>query len=252
MQNSFTFYSKYYDSIYKSKKNLQEVNHYLKICKKHKIKKIKNIIDIGCGTGEHSFLLAKKAFNILGVDNSNNMLNIALSKKKTFPKKFKINFKKLDFLKHEIKLKNNFDAIFLFFHVFSYFLKNSDIKFFFKQCHRNLVNQGVIILDFWNKESVKKLKLKNTFKKFKLKNKIFYREIKLIKSNKTFVEMKLSILDNKKNYLINEVHKMRYFSKFEIANYAKKYFKLIGSYEHLKLTDISNSNWTGVVVLKKK
>ena len=47
-------------------------------------------------------------------------------------------------------------------------------------------------------------------------------------------------------------HIYYYFSKFEIANYAKEYFKLVGSYEHLKLTNISNSNWTGVVVLKKK
>ena len=45
---------------------------------------------------------------------------------------------------------------------------------------------------------------------------------------------------------------MRYFSKFEIENYAKKYFKVVGSYEYLKLKKISNSNWTGVLVLKKK
>jgi hypothetical protein len=115
-----------------------------------------------------------------------------------------------------------------------------------------LSNDGLVILDFWNKESVEKLKLNNTFRKFQLKKNIFFREIKLLKRNKPIVEMKLSILNDKKKTLLNEVHKMRYFSKFEIENYAKKYFKVVGSYEYLKLKKISNSNWTGVLVLEKK
>lgn len=252
MRNSFTLYSKYYDSLYKNKNYLKEVNHYLKISKKYKSKKIKNIVDIGCGTGVHSFLLAKKSYNLLGIDKSQNMLNIAISKKKKLSKKLKINFKKLDILKQEINFKKKFDAIFLFFHVFSYFLNNKDINFFFKQCHKNLSNNGLIILDFWNKDSVEKLKLNNTFKKFQLKKNIFFREIKLLRKNKSIVEMRLSILNYKKKILFNEVHKMRYFSKFEIENYAKKYFKVVASYEYLKLKKISNSNWTGVLVLEKK
>ena len=126
MRNSFTFYSKYYDSLYKNKNYLKEVNHYLNISKKHKSKKIKNIVDIGCGTGVHSFLLAKKSYNLLGIDKSQNMLNIAVSKKKKISNKLKINFKKLDILKQEVEFEKKFDAIFLFFHVFSYFLSNKD------------------------------------------------------------------------------------------------------------------------------
>jgi len=92
MRNSFTLYSKYYDSLYKNKNYLKEVNHYLKISKKYKSKKIKNIVDIGCGTGVHSFLLAKKSYNLLGIDKSQNMLNIAISKKKKTFKKVKNKF----------------------------------------------------------------------------------------------------------------------------------------------------------------
>jgi len=59
----------------------------------------KNILDLGCGTGRYSILLAKKGANVTAVDFSREMLNIAKNKAKN--QRLKINFKQVD-------LKNNF------------------------------------------------------------------------------------------------------------------------------------------------
>ena len=41
------------------------------------------IIDIGCGTGRHSIELAKRGYNITGIDLSESQLNSAKEKAKT-------------------------------------------------------------------------------------------------------------------------------------------------------------------------
>ena len=39
-----------------------------------------NILSVGCGTGTHELLLAKKDYSILGIDSSKNMIERAKSK----------------------------------------------------------------------------------------------------------------------------------------------------------------------------
>lgn len=70
-----------YDDWYKTKlggfvdeiETIAILNHF-------DITKIKRILDVGCGTGNYSIKLAKKGFEVVGVDISTEMLNIAMEK----------------------------------------------------------------------------------------------------------------------------------------------------------------------------
>ncbi len=49
----------------------------LEIISKHRCK---NIIDLGCGTGSQCRILSQHGFEVVGVDNSKNMIQVAMRK----------------------------------------------------------------------------------------------------------------------------------------------------------------------------
>ncbi len=65
------------------------------------------ILDIGCGTGRHSIELAKRGYNVVGVDLSESMLQRA--KEKAAKKKLQILFEKQDARK--LTYLNQFDLV---------------------------------------------------------------------------------------------------------------------------------------------
>ena len=58
------FYSKYYNLVYKNKNYKSEVNYISRILKSEK-KYIKNILELGSGTGAHAIYLLKKDLILL-------------------------------------------------------------------------------------------------------------------------------------------------------------------------------------------
>ena len=78
--NVFKNYANYYDDIYTDKDYKQESDFLLSIIEKYSSISVKDILSLGCGTGTYETILAKKGFNILGIDNSKEMLNIAKEK----------------------------------------------------------------------------------------------------------------------------------------------------------------------------
>ena len=69
-------YSLLYDLIYSKKDYKAETNLISELIKKFLSSKV-NILDIGCGTGQHTLELLKKGYKVTGVDLSNEMLKIA-------------------------------------------------------------------------------------------------------------------------------------------------------------------------------
>ena len=112
----FSKYAKIYDLFNKNKNYKKEINYLLKLIKSLNLKNLKDLLDVGCGTGLHAAYLKKKKFNVCGVDISNEMLRIA---KKKNPK---IVFKNIN-----SKLNKQFQICYSFFHVVSYL--NTDKKY---------------------------------------------------------------------------------------------------------------------------
>jgi 2-polyprenyl-3-methyl-5-hydroxy-6-metoxy-1,4-benzoquinol methylase len=65
------------------------------------------ILDIGCGTGRHSIELAKRGYNITGIDFSDSMLKRA--KEKSIEQKVNVDFKKVD--ARYLTFKDEYDLV---------------------------------------------------------------------------------------------------------------------------------------------
>ncbi len=75
---TFGNYSRYYNLLYKDKDYKGEAGFIHDLIQKY-LPDAQNILDLGCGTGRHDALLAKKGYAITGVDMSEEMLLIAHS-----------------------------------------------------------------------------------------------------------------------------------------------------------------------------
>jgi len=83
-------YGEYYDIVYCMKNYDAECRSLIKYFKKFSKRNIRRILDIGCGTGEHSIRFAKKGYNVTGIDLSKVMIKQAREKVrgKNLPAKF--------------------------------------------------------------------------------------------------------------------------------------------------------------------
>jgi ubiquinone/menaquinone biosynthesis C-methylase UbiE len=105
----------WYESLFENYGNKYEEESYVKgtvgecdfIEKEITFNKNVKILDIACGTGRHSIELAKRGYDVTGVDLSDSMLNKAIEKSIAAETKMKINFKKHDARK--LPFKNEFD-----------------------------------------------------------------------------------------------------------------------------------------------
>lgn len=131
---------------------------------------VKNVLDIGCGTGEHDIALAKKGFNVLGLESSPLMHAKAISKLKKLGKseskllRFE-NGNYIDLLERE---KKNFDAVIFMGNAFAHLVSNH--KEVLKVVSSKLSKKGIVffqINNFYRLFNVRKRFLSLNFSKSK-------------------------------------------------------------------------------------
>ena len=138
------FYSRYYDSIHlNKKKNNFEIGKIIDLEKKTNNTKI---LDVGCGTGYHVNQLTNKSYDIVGLDQSKDMIVKAQDK-----------YPKCEFVEGNI-LNNNIFDYGSFSHVMClgrtlYLIKNK--AQFFENCHSLLADRGLLIVDLAERNSFK-------------------------------------------------------------------------------------------------
>ena len=241
----------YYDTIYKFRNYRKESNYIKKIID---LKKKDEIIDVGCGTGNHIIHFAKSCLKIKGIDKSKDMIAIAKKKINHLKLQKKITFKICDLSK--IKINQKFDKAIILFHTFSYINKDIDIKNFFKNISKSLKKDGKLVLDYWYKPAVKRFGLK---KKTKIINnngiKVIRYTLPLKTKNKNLYNIEFNVKSFKKKKKIDdfkEIHKMRSFDLEEIIRFSKKYFEAVKHLKYFSNHKPNNNDWTAVALLKKK
>ena len=128
---------------------LEELTNKFQIKNKHKILNDIDILDLGCGGGIASEPLCRLGGNVTGIDESENLINIA----KLHSKKMglKINYKCID-IENLIKLKKKYDVIValeLLEHV-------NNVEHFCELIIKLLKNDGIIILSTINRTILSK------------------------------------------------------------------------------------------------
>ncbi|MBU2578331.1 class I SAM-dependent methyltransferase [Patescibacteria group bacterium] len=257
MKNNMTVFGKEYvenyDYIYQDKDYKKECDFIEKIFTKQS-KKVKKVLDLGCGTGGHALILAKRGYRIIGIDRAEYMLKIAQRKAKNTNCC-------IDFIKGDITnidLNEKFDAVISMFAVMGYQTTNSAIENVCKIAKKHLSTGGIFLFDCWYGPAV-----------LVEKPCIRVKEISLNKDEKIirFTEPILNILDHtvetrfkvlkiKNSCLVsetNESHFMRFLFPQEI-----KYFLEVAGFKKIEFCPflelekpLTEHDWNMAVIARR-
>ena len=209
----FEDYSNYYDLLYKDKDYSAEVD-YIHSLIQREFPNAKTVLNLGCGTGKHDFLLAQKGYEITAVDLSETMIDIAQKNNASDAIQFSVGDIRT------LELNKTFDVVISMFHVMSYQVEDSDLRHTFETAKRHLTD-GLFIFDCWNGSGVlsdpphKRVKaVENDTMKIHRKT----TPVSLPEKNSVDVIFDIEILskENGEPYKLSETHRMRYLFPNEL------------------------------------
>ncbi|MGL4336007.1 MAG: class I SAM-dependent DNA methyltransferase [Turicibacter sp.] len=102
-----------------------------------------SILDVGCGTGTISVLLAKEGYEVTGVDLSEDML--AIAHQKTLDAQLGIHYVVQD-MSH-LEGFSGFDGAVIYVDSLNYLKKDTEVFQTFKHLHESLKVDGILIFD---------------------------------------------------------------------------------------------------------
>jgi SAM-dependent methyltransferase len=173
------------------------------------------ILDMGCGTGNHSIPLARRGHKVCGVDQSVAMLLCAMDKAEETAF---CTFKHGDI--RNIDLKFKFDAVLMMFAVLGYQLTNEDVIATLRNARKHLKPGGLLIFDVWYGPAVLNIKPSDRVRVIDTDNgKMIRCATGNLDTRTHTAELKYHIWKLTGDKLTEEIeasHKMRYFFPMEL------------------------------------
>ncbi|MCZ2223448.1 MAG: class I SAM-dependent methyltransferase [Chitinophagales bacterium] len=248
--SNFKFYSQYYDLLYKDKDYKAEANYIVSLINKYNSKATK-IIELGCGTGNHAEIICPKDYEIIGLERSAEMVDLAKQKNinNFFPQVADIT---------QFKLKEKADVALALFHVISYLSDNKQLINCFKTVHNHLNENGIFIFDIWYTPAVYFQKPETRIKR------LANTEIEITRLAQSHIHYQTNVVDVNYEVMIKdketnistsifEKHPMRHFSIPEIELLAAHTgFELVHTEEFLTANEPSENTWGVCFILRKK
>ena len=140
-------FATYYDFIYHGLVNYQgDVNFLEAIFRRELRTPPRDILDLGCGTGNHDLALAKRGYQVTGLDRSSSQLSIA--RRKARAARVRVRFVRGDM--RAFDLARTFDSAVCMFGAFGYLTQKSDAVRCLKAVHRHLRVGGLFVYEFWH------------------------------------------------------------------------------------------------------
>ena len=140
-------YATYYDALYIEKDYEAECDLIEKLLRKYTDGRIDSILDLGCGTGNHALPLARRRFQVIGVDRSEFMIEQARKKAAASGRAPADHFYCADI--RSVDLGREFDAALMMFAVLGYQLDNADVLATLRTVRRHLRLRGLLLFDVW-------------------------------------------------------------------------------------------------------
>ena len=135
---AYKAFSYYYDIL------MQDVPYHKWITKTKEYLPIgSSILDVGCGTGTISILLAKEGYDVTGVDLSEDML--ALAYEKTLKEGLGIKYMNQDMCR--LEGFNDFDAAVIYVDSLNYLRRDQEVFQTFSKIYKSLKEGGILIFD---------------------------------------------------------------------------------------------------------
>ena len=251
---NFEKYSYYYDLLYKDK-NYEAEADYVKTKLLQQKQNIKTILEFGSGTGRHAKLLAKRGFEMCGVERSQTMIEKARSEIADL-RPMSAQFKQGDI--RSVRIGKKFDAIIALFHVLSYQTSNADALAMFETAAIHLETGGVLLFDFWYGPAVltdpPETRVKHvendTVEVIRIAEPVMFPN-----QNKVEVHYKLLAIEKSSSTIqqISEIHPMRYYFLTEIELMLElSGFKLSSKENWLDSEHLGLSTWNSTFIAEKQ
>jgi len=254
MNNVFQRYAEIYDAIYQNKEYASESAYVSEILGGLQGKKL---LDVGCGTGRYSEIFATEADYVHGIDMSQEMVDIANSRKSKLRNGLdrKIHYEVGDARTFESDKK--FDVVCSMFHVINYQTTNEQLDAFFKTSFNALKPEGLLIFDFWhgpgvlNDKPVPRTVEINTDSLEIVRNATPNLRMEENCVDVTY-DVKVKYLDSSEEATnFSETHSMRYLFTPELKFFAKDKFSIEQTYAWRTRTDPSERDWSAVCVMRR-
>ena len=143
--------AKYYDVMRQYRDYDRECNFVDNLIKRN-APGTKKVLDICCGTGEHAIRMSRLGYEVTGVDQSQDMLEIAEDKAKALGPS--INFICKDIFSFDVNRK--FETAYCLGYTFLYMITDFEVKTFLRVVRDSLTPGGLFIVDFINGVSLAK------------------------------------------------------------------------------------------------
>lgn len=251
MSDVFGEYSTYYDLLYEDKDYNKECGYLEYLWDQYSDIPVKSILDLGCGTGGHSILLAQRGYDVVGIDRSEMMLCQAM--KRAQSEGVGIDFVKGDITNfHE---RRTFDSAIAMFAVIGYLTSNEELLSAFKCVRRSLKKKSLFVFDVWHGPAVLRQKPEDRLKIVGEGTEKIYRFAHpRMDALTNTVQVDYLILNSDKKDEIRESHSMRYFFVPEIELIAGLCgFEFVKALSFLSEQDPpSLSSWNMACVFKAK
>ena len=249
---SFNRYAEYYDLLYQDKDYEKECNFIEQIFHSFSSQPIKTVLDGGCGTGGHAIPLARRGYDITGIDGSAIMLKQA--EKKSKKEGLNLTLRRANLQHYDLGKK--FDAAISMFAVINYLNSNQDLQAALATFRKHLNKGSLFTFDVWNGLAVMRLLPSERFKIVENAGIKVIRSVRPeLKASQHLCLCHFHMLVIKNGALVNEIeetHSMRYLFPLEIAHYLEEAnFRLLKICPFLDLTrDIDENEWNMTVVAK--
>jgi len=150
------FNSDYYRALYKHRDGKDAAKIISLLFKNIQLKKGSRVLDLACGNGRHSVFFARKGYETLGIDLSENLVAQArkMAAKIKSPYSSRLSFEIGDMRK--LSHLNEFELVVNLFSSFGYFESDSENEMVIKSVSNSLKSGGYFLLDFLNAEYLKK------------------------------------------------------------------------------------------------
>jgi SAM-dependent methyltransferase len=141
-------YASHYDLFYADKNYSGEADYVasrIRAC----CPKAVRLLELGCGTGRHAGFLAKRGFDVVGVDRSRQMVEQARKRASIeVPRvKQRLNFRVGDVMSY--RSRDKFDVVISLFNVVGYLTRNEALQKMFAVVKSHLRKGGVFLFDVW-------------------------------------------------------------------------------------------------------
>ncbi|KAF0811506.1 dTDP-3-amino-3,6-dideoxy-alpha-D-glucopyranose N,N-dimethyltransferase [Andreprevotia sp. IGB-42] len=242
----FDRYARYYDLLYREKDYRGEADFIISRLKTY-FPQASTILELGCGTGIHAQVLAEAGYKVHGIDISANMLAAAEQRKRDLPQEIsnRLTFSQADL--GSFSTSRKFDIVLSLFHVFSYQTSNQALHAAFDTANKHLVNNGILVFDYWYGPAVLSMKPETRVKRLQdgglsiiriAESTIDYQK------NTVNVQYEIMMTEQDSVEVVKESHLMRYLFAPEVEYMASMHnFSLLSHGVLMQESAPSENSW---------